>query len=461
MMHAFWFFKVILSCLFSGSLGWVFVSTLRQVSQHTNDIWKLVSFVIIVPVSVYVILHIAALFSLCDHVVADSFAFGIIIGIVLRLMSKPDGNVTIRLVAYEITGTHTDVWIDENTSTSDVLASISDTIGIDSSKKVYIESGKGKFLEDLTAPFYPLVDESLKNKDFFGFTTVCCFISVQNSCDTDDDDKTIIDYGSNNSPYNFSSLSKLYTRTETKYGEQLLLSAKIASEPSSAPMFHIDQVDKFAAAIPKQFAAPYQQSLIKFLNWDNVKDNNLPVIGGSEHTSETGDVPVSNTDKSNLYQFFSTDYLKSNAVSSVPMRHGDNVVLQCDGKYMSVTRGWWMQWSSVEPRRSGAFTIEITSRKIGVEKDTKDAILKTGDTFRLRSVKFQDFELGVTSVKLPNKISYCYLGLRKINSYQDDSWSNEVRFTVKIDTLHSEFNKLSSEINKLDPRNYVYNKKSG
>jgi hypothetical protein len=106
---------------------------------------------------------------------------------------------------------------------------------------------------------------------------------------------------------------------------------------------------------------------------------------------------------------------------------------------MSVTRGWWMSWSSNEPRRSGAFYIEIVEKardklkeqfenikenikeKIGRSKDKgedkeekeMDNILRPGDVFRLRSVKFPDFELGLTSVKLRDE--YCYLGLRKVS----------------------------------------------
>ncbi len=154
---------------------------------------------------------------------------------------------------------------------------------------------------------------------------------------------------------------------------------------------------------------------------------------------------------------------------------------------MSVTRGWWMGWSSMEPRRSGAFTIEIVEKAQNKLKEqlkeikenfkekivrpgqvmignttsyatsnlTKDVdnVLRPGDLFRLRSVKFPDFELGLTSIKL--KDEYCYLGLRKVsvfqiptiyyairsrlspqingndNGAQDDSWCMEMLFTMR------------------------------
>lgn len=109
---------------------------------------------------------------------------------------------------------------------------------------------------------------------------------------------------------------------------------------------------------------------------------------------------------------------------------------------MSVARGWWMAWSSHESRRSGAFTIEIVEKapqnkikehfdniKENIKEkmrrgsivnkdientDNSDNMLRPGDLFRLRSVKFPEFELGLTSVKLRDE--YCYLGLRKVNS---------------------------------------------
>lgn len=101
---------------------------------------------------------------------------------------------------------------------------------------------------------------------------------------------------------------------------------------------------------------------------------------------------------------------------------------------MSISRGWWLAWSSIEPRRSGAFTIEIiekaqnklkeqfdkikenislsSTRETSQQQTPMDNVLRPGDIFRLRSVKFPEFELGLTSVKVRDE--YCYLGLRKM-----------------------------------------------
>lgn len=142
---------------------------------------------------------------------------------------------------------------------------------------------------------------------------------------------------------------------------------------------------------------------------------------------------------------------------------------------MSLAKGWWMAWSSPSPRRSGAFVIEIVEKApvhslkdqirggldhiketigrgrphvslamVGAVGGSLDGslplhlrrntagggaggagtgggagygdfgedYLRTGDLFRLRSVKFPEYELGVTSQHV--KGDFCYLGLRKV-----------------------------------------------
>ncbi len=43
---------------------------------------------------------------------------------------------------------------------------------------------------------------------------------------------------------------------------------------------------------------------------------------------------------------------------------------------------------------------------------TGERILRSGDAFRLRSLKFPEYELGITNVKIRDNFSY--LGLRKV-----------------------------------------------
>lgn len=202
--------------------------------------------------------------------------------------------------------------------------------------------------------------------------------------------------------------------------------------------------------------------------------------------------------------------------SGQPIRHGDVVVIECEGKYMAVARGWWMKWGSAIPRRSGAFIVEMIEKapqnkfkeqiKEGIEtlRETFDKVsvqmgvsvsgsggyystpqsaappspssaasnassgggfhnsgtaappstpayivstaaaeigdpIRTGDAFRLRSVKFPEYELGITNVKIRD--DYCYLGLRKIGdttSAGSDEWCQEVWFYIKFNSLSTE-----------------------
>jgi hypothetical protein len=94
-------------------------------------------------------------------------------------------------------------------------------------------------------------------------------------------------------------------------------------------------------------------------------------------------------------------------------------------RFMSIARGKWIHWSSSVPRRSGAFVVEIIEKAylnpiekgigkiLNKDKDKdEENVLRTGDSFRLRSVKFPDFELGVTGERLTGE--YFLLGLKKV-----------------------------------------------
>lgn len=74
-----------------------------------------------------------------------------------------------------------------------------------------------------------------------------------------------------------------------------------------------------------------------------------------------------------------------------------------------------------------------------------DGNLRTGDSFRLRSVKFPEFEMGVTSVKL--KDEFCYVGLRKIDGPSNhnevsEEWCVPMRFSVKVSHLSNKMFKM-------------------
>lgn len=64
---------------------------------------------------------------------------------------------------------------------------------------------------------------------------------------------------------------------------------------------------------------------------------------------------------------------------------------------------------SFRDRESVAMTKNELARQVS-QGDT--SVLHIGDVFRLRSIKFPEFELGITSERL--NVDNCYLGLRKV-----------------------------------------------
>jgi hypothetical protein len=126
---------------------------------------------------------------------------------------------------------------------------------------------------------------------------------------------------------------------------------------------------------------------------------------------------------------------------------------------MSVTKGWWIAWSSEVPRKSGVFIIEIVEKakqnviqeqfsnikekfsratSFGISNDISnidaDSVLSPGDSFRLRSMKFPDYELGVTGVKISGAHDAYYLGLRKSSANEElakSEWSQKALFVFK------------------------------
>jgi hypothetical protein len=98
--------------------------------------------------------------------------------------------------------------------------------------------------------------------------------------------------------------------------------------------------------------------------------------------------------------------------------HGDAVLICNKGKYLSITRGWWINWNSVVPRRSGVFRLEITEQAPQNRVNSiSDHVLRSGDMFRLRSLKFPDFHLAISSKQMKGLTQpHFYLALHKIKS---------------------------------------------
>jgi hypothetical protein len=134
-------------------------------------------------------------------------------------------------------------------------------------------------------------------------------------------------------------------------------------------------------------------SHVRFVSWTaylqmhNISDS-LSVMSGSEVRSNAELHSVAGDDDDG-----DSDHPKTAAANrkvpgeGQPIKNGDIILLETDGmyvntsvvalnqyatwspnvaclmvRYMSVTKGWWLAWSSSTPRRSGAFIVEILEK---------------------------------------------------------------------------------------------------
>lgn len=77
------------------------------------------------------------------------------------------------------------------------------------------------------------------------------------------------------------------------------------------------------------------------------------------------------------------------------------------------------------------------------------SVLHLGDVFRLRSVKFPGYELGITSERLRG--DFCYLGLRKVDDKENDTWCVPLRFSLKAPASEIFASRGGSKVQPVQP----------
>ncbi|KAJ1440499.1 hypothetical protein B484DRAFT_149131 [Ochromonadaceae sp. CCMP2298] len=459
MQDAWWhFYAKLLSSLFLATfLGYSLIGFLRLRCRTTQMVWQLTLFVFSTPLIIFVCLSVLAEWGLCDRLCADAISFGSVAGMLLKLVSKPGGGKTIKLIVQQVGVEHRDVWLDNmDGTTGDVRRKISEQLGIAPVERVQIESGRGKILEDMSGSFFSQLSETHKSVDFFGFVTATCYVDIQEEIVQEEEE--VIDWKQKDRKGKMNPFKAL-VGSRAKYGDPFtFISRSAASE--NAKTFHVAPVDRFAGAATGNAPLFVQ---IKFLAWSaqHIHDSHSS-LGLEDEPDEGGDgaSEISSGGHSvSTRGFFGLLRRKTpdhGQMRGKPIHHGDSVVLECEGKFLSVTRGWWLAWASTEPRYSGAFEIEIVERapqnikllkehvlnlsklgqlgslnipglnipglkgvdskqlKAAEEKVVaQDPSMRPGDKFRLKSVKYPGFELGITNVQLHD--DYFHLGLRKVD----------------------------------------------
>jgi hypothetical protein len=349
-----WYLKVILSCLVSFGLGWSLISALRKICRNTDKQWKLFTLVFATPISIYLLLSMASKYDLCDRVIADGFSFGVVMGILSNLSLPPTGKATVQLIAHQITGKKQAVWLDSvEILVGDARNKVAEALQITPASRVSFESGKGSLLDDLNAKLFPLLSGSSIDVNLFGFTTVTCYINVK---EEEEESKILPDETSprDRSSTHFRALIG-NIKGEARYGHHLTLTAKVATATTGTKGLFVSPVEKFAAAAPiHQLAVPSILSsamYVRMLSWNAVNTAAAPSVSGSEFgdTSTAGDgdfspsTPAQSRSRG-LISSASRLYKSAFEPSEESIKNGDLVVIECDGKFMSVTRGWWMAW---------------------------------------------------------------------------------------------------------------------
>ena len=478
-----WYAKVTLSCLSSVAVGCLMVEAFRKICKKTTEKeWTLMKLVFVIPLMIYLILNYASKHQLCDLVVADAFSFGVVLGILYKLnFSTPSGPATVKLIVHQVDGRSESVWLDSTKSTiGEARTKLATVLNISPATRICLESGKGSLLEDADAALIPYLPECV-HRGFFGFTTVQChyFVREDGTSSSSPDPRR---RGSGDRSF----MSLMGISNKIMFGQNLTLMAKVYSKKTDSRdvrALTISPIEKFAAAAPRSEKGGQS----RLLSWHSVKEGDVEVFSDVDGppTEDAGDLSasgksaqsspapedISRPRNSSMVSQVAGKLLSRNLDSSLPIRNGDIVVVESGGKFMAVAKGWWISWGSATPRRSGAFKIEILERGEGLEQqfekglkrlnntmmmtskhmspttvDPKgksspidsDAILKSGDNFRLRNMKFPDYELGVTSDNI--KGDYCYLGLRKVDAVDGvdkggEEWCMPVRFSVKAGVL--------------------------
>lgn len=275
-------------------------------------------------------------------------------------MSKPPtGKATVQLVAHQITGKKQAVWLDSiEILVGDARNAVAEALQIVPTSRVSIESGKGSLLDDLNAKLFPLLSGSSIDVNLFGFTTVSCYIHIK---EEEEESKSL--QPDENAPRDRSSTHFRALigniKGEARYGHHLTLTAKVATATSGVKGLFVSPIEKFAAAAPiHQLAVPSILSsamYVRMLSWNAVNAAAAPSERGGSEFGDTSTVISSNSEyyspstpaqsrSLGLISSASRLYKSAFEPSEESIKNGDLVVIECDGKFMSVTRGWWMAW---------------------------------------------------------------------------------------------------------------------
>lgn len=333
------FLKYIVVNIITAIFGWFLVGRFGKISKTTENlnVWKLTLPILITPAAIFLVMKLSTVYFHIDGLLSDSFAFGSVIGIIIKLSSdKPIEASVMTLIVYDVHGKHTEITLDVDALVGDARNKIAEAFKVQPASRVLIETGKGGFIEDLQKPVALSLEaaSSDTHTDFFGKRTFVCYVQIN-----DEENDKLLSSDADKSPVQHSNLtsrnimSMLNSKAEVKYGADYILLANhpASGHTTSVKPFYPQLVDKFlAATVSQQSNTP-----LRIEKWTNYSES-------SELASEAGSVsmtpsmnsiaPSSKTSLRPALDTFSSILKLTARDNSDPIHDGDLVVFETQGK---------------------------------------------------------------------------------------------------------------------------------
>lgn len=327
------YIMILFSFSIAFTIGYSLVGYCRRECRKVTQPYKLTLLLFIIPLFIFLISNIFLLFHWFSQSVADAFSFGTFVGIIFKLAEKPGGKELLKLTVIQVNKKKNDVWLKSaDVTVGEARRVIATALDIIPYNRIFIESGKGNFLEDNNLILINELDDSLLRTDFFGFVTTSCFVHIK-----EEDPKARVTFQEDNEKLNNAHKSpkhnqlKALLKGEARYGDPLGISAKVpnSNNTQDSDYFGISLVDKFAASAPISLQHP--TTVIKFISWSaaaaafGATPDNMSEIGEVSSVSSATVTPTK-------WSLFSRKKSSNDMYSGKPIRNGDSVVIESGGK---------------------------------------------------------------------------------------------------------------------------------
>lgn len=322
-----WICVILLSCALAATAGYHFVGLLRNQYKKTGVITDLIILVYVAPIVIYIACFLLIEFGLFDRVVGNSFSFGTVVGILLKLSAKPSGSKVIRLIVKQVAAKPRDIWLDSlDLTVAEVQNAISDAFAVKPAKRVQLQSGKGSVLEDLKLPFFKQIDDSQQTTDFFGYFTCSCYVKLLDQLEEENNASTGLKFGVSKEESTIFNPFKSLLDSRAKYGDAYTIIARSAAS-DEATTFHICDVEKFAGAAPGNAPLFVQLKISAWNASDNINDE-----AKSEDASVATTIRTKSSSSSSMMSLLWHKKPKDIHMKGKPIMHGDSIVIESDGK---------------------------------------------------------------------------------------------------------------------------------